>query len=246
MQPLGQDQICNLALYNIGSNQINDISDDTPEAQACNMFWLPCLYDVYSEHQWAWSNAQVALNLLTSNIPSLLYAFDNLTTNGLTGNIPNAATIPGWAYTYAYPNNVVRIWAVYNPCNYKRKQEVEFDTVFIPALGVRAIVSNEPFAICDATYVITDPTIWDAKFAIAFSERLSAQISIPLTGDAAVAQTHLAVYNLLLAEAKRVGYSEQKKKPHPVRGYQDSRAGHSVSPGSGFISINQIPIENEP
>lgn len=202
MQTLGQDQLCNLALYNIGANQIADISDNTPEAQACNIFWIPCRDDVYSEHQWGFANSQVVLNLLTTNSP-------------------------GWIYTYAYPNNVARVWAVYNPCNAERKDEVEFDTLYIPGSGVRSLVSNEPLAICDATYIIADPLLWDAKFAIAFSERLSAQISIPLTGDAAVAQTHLAVYNLLISEAKRIGYNEQRKKPHRVQGYRDARSGYS-------------------
>lgn len=215
MQTLGQDQLCNLALYNIGSNQIADISDNTPEAQACNIFWIPCRDDVYSEHQWGFANAQVPLNLLTTNSP-------------------------GWCYTYAYPNNVARVWDVYNPCNYKKKEEIEFDTLYIPGSGVRAIVSNEPNAICDATYIIADPLLWDAKFAIAFSERLSSQIAIPLTGDAAVAQTHLTVYTALIAEAKRIGYSEQRKKPNPVRGYQDSRGGHSIGPGPGFISVDEV------
>lgn len=202
MQTLGQDQICNLALSNIGANQIGDISDDTPEAQACNSFWIPCRDDVYSEHQWAFANAQVALNQLTTNSP-------------------------GWAYTYAYPNNVARVWAVYNPCNAKRKNEIEFDTLYIPGSGVRSIVSNEPLAICDATYIIADPLLWDAKFAIAFSERLSAQIAVPLTGDAAVAQAHLMVYTALIAEAKRIGYNEQRKKPHKSQGYRDARGGYS-------------------
>ena len=46
--------------------------------------------------------------------------------------------------------------------------------------------------------LIMTALIWDAKFAIAFAERLSAQIAVPLTGDAAVAQAHLAVYTALI------------------------------------------------
>jgi hypothetical protein len=215
MQTLGQDQLCNLALFNIGSNQIVDISDNTPEAHACNIFWIPCLQDVYSEHQWAFANAQVVLDQLTN-------------------------CTPGWAYTYAYPNNVARVWDVYNPCNAKKKEEIEFDTFYIPASGIRCIVSNEPLAICDATYIVPDPLIWDAKFAIAFSERLSAQIAVPLTGDAAVAQAHLIVYTALIAEAKRIGHSEQRKKPNQVHGYRDSRSGHSVNNGPGFYSVDEV------
>jgi hypothetical protein len=213
MQTLGQDQLCNLALYNIGSNQIVDISDNTPEAQACNIFWIPCLQDVYSEHQWAFANAQVVLDLLTN-----VYA--------------------GWAYAYQYPNNVARVWDVYNPCNYKKREELEFDTIYDPNISGRVIVSNEPQAICDATYIVPDPLIWDAKFAIAFSERLSAQIAVPLTGDAAVAQAHLMVYTALIAEAKRIGHSEQRKKPNPVHGYRDARSGHGER--SGTVSLDQV------
>jgi len=214
MQTLGQDQICNLALSNIGANQISDISDNTPEAQACNTFWIPCLQDVYSEHQWGFANTQITLNQLTTNTP-------------------------GWSYTYAYPNNVARVWDVYNPLNYKKKEELEFDTYYIQNSGIRCIVSNEANAICECTYVVPDPLIWDAKFAMAFSERLAAQIAIPLTGDAAVAQAHLIVYTALIAEAKRIGYSEQRKKPHPVHGYRDSRGGRGGI-SETYESIDQV------
>ena len=38
-----------------------------------------------------------------------------------------------------------------------------------------ALGSNEPNAICDANSIVTDPTLWDPKFALAFSHKLGSR-----------------------------------------------------------------------
>lgn len=219
-QSLGQTQLCNLALYHIGENQIGDISDPVPEAQACQQYWIPCIDDLFNEHEWGFAQSQIPLVLLPAPVGISLLA--------------------GWAYVYAYPVQVGGVWSVYNPCNYKRKEEIEFDKYYIPGTSMLALGSNEPNAICDATSIVVDPTIWDAKFALAFSYRLAASIAIPLTGDQSVAQTMMAASLAMTNENKRIGYNEKKKKPHQVHGYRDSRGGYgSTQPGSP-VGLDQI------
>src|ERR1017187_8432740 len=110
MSSLGETQICNLALYHLGANQIEDISDPTPEAAACNQYWVPCRDDVFTEHKWGFANSQVPLVLSADK------------------------SVTGWLYEYAYPSNVTGVWTVFNPSNFKKREEIEFDKVYVPGI----------------------------------------------------------------------------------------------------------------
>lgn len=220
MQTLSQTQICNLALAHLGIEPIGDISDAVPAANACNQYWIPCRDDVYSEHDWGFNKSQITLS------------------------VPANVTVQGWCYAYAYPNNVSGVWTVFNPCDYERKWEIEFDLFYDVGTQLQILASNQPNAICEAGYIISDPTIWSPKFAIAFSRRLAAEIAKALTGDDTVALGQMSIYTALIAEAKRVGFNQQKKKPHQVHGYRDSRQGH----GHGhqqFTSLDQAVQETQ-
>ena len=218
-QSLGETQICNLALYHLGENQIGDISDPVPEALACQQYWVPCRDDLFNEHEFGFSQSQIPLVLLPAPTGMSLLA--------------------GWAYVYAYPVQVGGVWAVYNPCHYKKKEEIEFDKYYIQSLGVLALGSNQCSAICDATSIVADPTLWDPKFALAFSHKLAAYLAIPLTGDEAVAQAQAAIAIAMINECKRIGYNEKKKKPHQVHGYQDARGGGGVG-REEYYSVNEV------
>lgn len=215
-QSLGQTQLCNLSLYHIGENQIGDISDPVPEAQACQQYWIPCIDDLFNEHEWGFAQSQIPLVLLAN------------------------AKLAGWCYTYAYPVQVGGVWAVYNPCHHAKKEEIEFDKYYIPGTAMLALGSNEPEAICDATSIVIDPTIWDAKFALAFSYRLAASIAVPLTGDQSVAQAMMAACLAMTNETKRIGYNEKRKKPHQVHGYRDARGGYGSVQPEGAVGLDQI------
>lgn len=218
-QTLGETQLCNLALYHIGENQIGDISDPVPEAQACNMYWVPARDDLFNEHEFGFSQSQIPLVLLPTPTGMSLLA--------------------GWQYAYAYPVQVGGVWAVYNPANWKKKEEIEFDKYYIQSQSILALGSNEPNAICDATSIVTDPTLWDPKFSLSFSHKLAAYLAVALTGDEAVAQAQAAIALAMLNECKRIGYNEKKKKPHQVHGYRDSRGGGYVGP-QGEITLDNI------
>ena len=224
-QTLGETQLCNLALYHIGENQIGDISDPVPEAQACNMYWVPARDDLFNEHEFGFSQSQIPLVLLPA--PS------------------GMSLLAGWQYAYAYPVQVGGVWAVYNPGNWKKKEEIEFDKYYIQTEGVLALGSNEPNAICDATSIVTDPTLWDPKFALSFSHKLAAYLAVALTGDEAVAQAQATIALGMINECKRIGYNEKKKKPHQVHGYRDSR-GHYSANNESQVNLDQIFGTNGP
>lgn len=209
MSASGVTDICNLALHHLGIQPIGDISDGTPEANACQVYFNPCRDDVFSEHKWPFATAQISLQQLT-------------------------ATVKGWSYVYGYPVNIARVWNVYNEATACKKEQQEFDKVYIVDQQVIALVSNLPSALCDATYIVEDPTIWDSKFVMAFSRRLAAELAKSLTGDDQISTGQMTIYTGMINEAKRIGFNESKKKPEKVQGYRDARSGYttSVSPSS--------------
>jgi hypothetical protein len=179
------------------------------------MYWIPSRDDLFNEHEFGFSQAQIPLVLLANT------------------------TLAGWGFVYAYPVQIGGVWAVYNPLHHSKKEEIEFDKYYIKGTSMLAIGSNEPNAICDATAIVVDPTLWDPKFALAFSHKLAAYLAVALTGDEAVAQAQASVALGLINECKRIGYNEKKKKPHQVHGYRDSRGGCGVSV-QGEVTLDNV------
>ena len=61
------------------------------------------------------------------------------------------------------------------------------------------------------------------KFSMAFSYRLSASMSVSLSGDASSGLKFMDIYNMMLGEAKRLGHSEKVKVPKQTSKYIDAR-----------------------
>lgn len=193
-----QVDIANMALAHIGMRAITSISADEPSAEACNEFWIPSRDEVLSEHRWPFANTQAALAELTDQVI-------------------------GWDFTYAYPSAAARVFYVYDEGSVDRKEENDFEVVYIPSGNKRVICCDLEDAYCEYTYKVSDTTLWDAKFVMAFSYRLASAICHTLTGDADKALKLMDVYNGLMSDAKRLSYQEKVKKPNQKNTYYDAR-----------------------
>ncbi len=193
---------------------ITDLTANNPSANAINTFWEPSRDDVFSEFRWPFA----------TNIDLL-----DATTD----------TSPIWQVVYTYPTTAARVWTVFgalnttqiNPLdgstqfvsNITNEEQQEFEVYYSSFLGQKVIGSNNIDAYCRQTYIIEDFSIWDAKFIMAFSYRLAANMTVLLTGDGDKALKMMSVYNAFMAETKRTAYSERTKKPSQISGYQTSR-----------------------
>lgn len=50
-------EICNRALQMLGAGHIVDLTDDSPEARACNLAYEPCRDALYRKHYWNFTKA---------------------------------------------------------------------------------------------------------------------------------------------------------------------------------------------
>lgn len=89
--------------------------------------------------------------------------------------------------------------------------------------NTKVILTNLEEAYAEYTYLVTDTTLWDSKFVMALSYRMAASMAHILLGDATKGEKLMGVYNLVLQEAKRISFSEKRKKPIQTSGYQNSR-----------------------
>jgi hypothetical protein len=195
-----QLQIINLALRHLGMQTLNNLNANNPSTQVMNEFWAVCRDVVFREHQWGFANVQQALTAYTGTVPS------------------------GWLFAYDYPTaNVATVWTVYNEGTLEDKDAQDFDCLYIPDENKKIIVSDLDAALADVTWIITDPTEWDAKFCHALSYNLAASSASFLTADLNKATTLMALYGTFIADVKRIDAVERRKKAKLSSTYQNAR-----------------------
>ena len=199
---MDQTIILNMGLHHLGMEPIGSIDDLNPSAKVLNDFWVPARDDTFSEYKWPFADAQIALQALTSQIV-------------------------GWSYVYGFPNNVAAVWSVYNAGSVEFKDEREFETKFLVTENRRGICSNDDAALADATYIVQDCSIWSPKFCMAMSLKMAALACPDLLGDSEKALQLMTLFNGVINEAKRIGASEQNKRPN-----QQSQTGLIAARGN--------------
>jgi hypothetical protein len=195
----------------------------------------------------AFSAWDVGTSYITGNLVSFNTKYYQCI-NGNTGNQPDQdptdwlllpLPFPMWQFMYQYPTLAARVWTVFGQVNSTQvnpndgstmfvnsllnEEQQEFEIAFSILLNNKIICSNNENALTRYTYIIEDFSIWDAKFIMAFSYRLAANMCVLLTGDGDKAMKMMSVYNAFMAETKRTAYAERIKKPNQVSGYQTSR-----------------------
>jgi dihydroneopterin aldolase len=191
--------IYNRALRHLGLKKITSLTGSDPSTVACNDFFESCRDDVFSEHQWAFANVTATLN------PSTI--------------VPPV----DWVYAYDYPTqNCAAVWLVYNEGNYKNKNDQEFTVSYNAASDSKLILTNCDDAYYEYTYIVSTISHWSAKFIMALSHRLAAEIA-PFLADDKKALEQMNIYMAVISEVKRIDASNQIKKPAQACPAQEAR-----------------------
>ena len=191
-----------MALGHLGMNDITLITDSTPTAQACNKYWLPALKDIYREARIPFSTVMLAL-------------VDSTTTSGIIG----------YTYIYTYPSTAITVWAVFDEGSQDKRYDQDFEvlTAVDGTAMEKVICTTLDDAYAEYTYLVTDPEVFDPKFALALSYRLASIMAHTLVRDPEKGLRLLEISNIVLGEAKRINKVEQIKKPPQSSGYVNSR-----------------------
>lgn len=153
--------ICNLALSNLGKDNINALSDAGAEARACRQFYEQTRDALLQVYPWRFA--------------------------GKTQSLAEIANTEAgkWRYAYSRPNDCLKVrwirpaYAVDDPCVQTHQEEIgnPYD------MEGEAIFCNLSPAFLRYTVRLTDPTKYSPLFVETLSWHLATRLAMPLTRD---------------------------------------------------------------
>jgi hypothetical protein len=91
--------ICNMALSKVSNKLIDSLTDNTPEARLCNLFYAPAVNEILRLHDWNWATSLVTLSPLT------LTASVSVTTTTATATVTSHGLSVGQTITVTGASN---------------------------------------------------------------------------------------------------------------------------------------------
>lgn len=203
--------ICNQALANIGvSETIENITDDNPEAEACNLHYDSVLDKALAKFDWAF--ARRLFTLVTA-----------------AGTPPEP-----WTYQYDWPGVATMV----KPLRIDDQLSSRQSTARIPytsytnGSGARILLCHIPDAKLWYTHRETNVAIWPEWFVDFMGWALAAKIAGPLSSDSKLQKDTKDRAILELSEAISRDAEEGQEDPEPEASwiaYRDSDVG--LQPG---------------
>jgi hypothetical protein len=156
--------ICNLALSNIGKQNINDLSEPGAEAKSCRQFYEHVRDTLLCVYPWRFAGKTASLAQVTNDKPGQ------------------------WAYAYSRPTDCLKVrwlrpqYSLLDACPETTQEEISHphDT------EGETIYCNLSPAFLRYTFRITDPTRFPPLFIDALSWHLATRLAMPLTKDVKV------------------------------------------------------------
>lgn len=172
--------ICNLALSNIGKENISDLSEASAEARACKQFYAHTRDTLLQSYPWRWAGKTQALASVTNDKPNR------------------------WAHAYQRPSDCLKIRRLmgemmldYVP--YSQGQVVGGG--FSYAVEGSVIYAGLSPAYLQYTQRVEDPTLFPPLFQDALSWHLAVRLAMPLTRDPKIRADAYQLAERMMAEA---------------------------------------------
>ncbi|MGX1353368.1 hypothetical protein AB7M49_006989 [Bradyrhizobium elkanii] len=153
--------ICNLALTNLGKDNINALSEPTAEARACNQYYEHTRDVLLQGYPWRFAGKTASLAELTN---------DKLGT---------------WRYAYKRPIDCLKVrwirreYSVTDHC----RQTLEEELSNPYEIEGETLYCNLSPAFLRYTWRLVDPTKFSPLFVEALSWHLAVKLAMPLTRD---------------------------------------------------------------
>lgn len=151
--------ICNLALSNLGKDNINDLSEPTAEARACNQFYGHVLDLLLQSYPWRFAGKTAAVAAIANDKPG------------------------SWAHAYERPTDCLKVrwvrpeYSTDDPVSHQQEIAAPYD------LEGNAIYCNLSPAFLRYTARLTDPARFSPLFVEALAWHLAVRLAMPMTRD---------------------------------------------------------------
>lgn len=195
--------ICNLALSNIGKDNIQAINDAGAEAKACRQFYEHTRDMLLQAYPWRFAGRTVSLAEVENDKPG------------------------SWAYAYRRPTDCLKVREVRPEYStdilnlsgakiddYGIMHEIEGDTIYCDISP----------AFLRYTYRLTDPTKFSPLFVEALGWHLAVRLAMPLMRDPKVRADAFSVANSQQAAAQMADANEVREwmpDPRDLTGARD-------------------------
>lgn len=192
-----KQEICNLALSNVGVSQwvANIDTDRSNEALVLRRWYDISVNFCLEDFDWNFARRRIALALLDITPPSI------------------------WTYVYAYPSDCaqpreIEVEGVRQPYH---EQRIPYEVAAQSDVAgdYKVIYTDQADAVLVYTKRITDAGMFDAQFTIALSWLLAGNIAMPLAVKPQFAQQAIGNYNAMkmTATASHLNASEEGAEP---------------------------------
>lgn len=182
--------ICNLALSNIGKDNIASLADATAEARACSQFYAHVRDMLLQAYPWRWAGKTLSMAEVTNNKPG------------------------AWEYAYAKPIDCLKVRYVRPEYS---ESDIDLDGAKLDAFGVMHEIEGETIytdispAFLRYTAQVTDPTKFPPLFVEALAWQLSVRLAMPLTRDPSVRREAFNIANGMQASAQTSDANEERE-----------------------------------
>jgi|WetSurMetagenome_2_1015567.scaffolds.fasta_scaffold239667_1 hypothetical protein len=194
--------LCNLALVNLGCDQIVSLQNEKASAKLLFLKYEPCLKEVLRAFPWGFARASVKLAVAQEEF----FGFD---------------------YAYQYPVNCVKVLKLWSDGSREqlKNEESQFGVRVNTAGDSRIIVSDLGEAYADYTRFIDNSDVFDAEFVTAFTYKLAAEIGNAKSANAQLVGEMIQRYQLAINAARSSSATESYNMTvYPTR-YSDARSG---------------------
>mgnify|MGYP000966770535 CR=1 FL=1 len=181
--------ICNLALSNIGKDNITALTDAGAEAKACNQFYDHARDTLLQAFPWSFAGKTQALAEITNDKPGQ------------------------WGFAYQRPTDCLKVrwvrqqYSATDNCRLTPQQEISFPH----EVEGQAIYCDLPTAFLRYTFKLDDPSRYSPLFVDALSWHLAVRLAMPLTRDPKI---RADAYQLALAMTGTAQMSDANEEQH--------------------------------
>jgi hypothetical protein len=180
--------ICNLALSNLGKNNINSLDEASAEARACKQFYEQTRDGLLQAHPWTFAGKTMALSEIANEQPGQ------------------------WRKAYSRPVGCLKVryirpaYSTVSGHRWTMQELVQFPY----ELEAETIYCNIDTAFLRFTSSIVDPTKFPPLFIDALSWTLSVRLAMPLTRDMKMRADAYKLAQVARGEAETADANEER------------------------------------
>lgn len=219
-----------LDIYNLACSQvptrasIQDIGEDSVEADACNLWYENSLRAVLRAAPWPFASGYASLAVVKTRDWDAAWEFAT-------------SPPPEWGYEYALPANCIR-----------PRFLTSFERFDLSARNnSHTLVTNGTPAILAYTKFEPNVSMWDDHFVLAVSKALAANITLKLSGKTNRARNNLEEANELIRQARAsaandadLGRYDSAPSWFAVRGVESANPVRYVFPNGPLLSVSGV------